>query len=120
MDMSNDRSPTAPIIVGVAQEVLQLMAISPKRRGNDIMFHVLLASSGLDFGATCLILFVVGLLIAKQIHKAMVERSLRQRDPQAYVRLKEIENQEKQRQHDKKMAGIKLGQVIGRWFFGGH
>jgi uncharacterized membrane protein YciS (DUF1049 family) len=84
------------------------------------MFHVLLASSEFSFGEICLILFFVGLIIAYQIHKAMVERDLRQRDPQAYVRLKEIENQEKQRQHDKKMAGMKLGQVIGRWFFGGH
>jgi hypothetical protein len=84
------------------------------------MFNCVLLASAPPFEATCFLLLFAAAVIGRLIYKAYQESELRRQDPQAYVRLKEIEDQKEKRKHESKMAGMKLGQTIGRWFFGGH
>jgi hypothetical protein len=88
------------------------------RAKEQAMFHhVILASTDGDTVITvfCLILAVAA--VYRAVHKAREEKDLRERSPEAYIRLKEIENDEKRRKHEKTLAGMKVGWSIVGWLF---
>jgi len=63
-----------------------------------------------------LIVVVAGIILAR-LAKHFEEAKLKKENPEAWVRLKEIENAEKQRKHEKKAMGMKIGWSIGSWIF---
>lgn len=74
-----------------------------------------------DPGGAFVFWLLLGLIVfgavASRVKKHLAEAKLREEDPSAWVRLKEIENDKLRRRHEKKIMRTKIGWSVASWLF---
>ena len=58
---------------------------------------------------------IIACLWALMTRRARQDAELRRTNPELWLRMKELESAEKQRQHERTQAGVKAGTSIATW-----